>query len=109
MENKKLEDQIKSAVYVTVGLGVTLLEKTKEIMEQFEEKGRTTCEAHKIDNEELKRNFEEQLKKMVNVTIVKEEQTDEFVGKMDNLSKEDLAKIKAKLEELETKQSEEQI
>jgi len=109
MEKKNLEEQLKSAVYVTVGLGVSLLEKTKELVREFEEKGKNECEAHKIDNEELKRNFEETLKKMVNVTIVNEEKTDDFIEKMNELSPEDLAKIKAKLEELEASRSEEQI
>lgn len=104
MENKKIEEQIKSAIYVTVGAAQSMLEKTKELITQFEEIGKKTCEAHQIDNEELKHNIQEAIKKVVTVTIEKDETTESFVEKMDQLSEEDLAKIKAKLAELEAKE-----
>lgn len=103
MENKKLEEQLKSVVYVTVGAAATIMEKAKEIAEEFEEKGKTTCEKCQVNNEELKRNMKEAVSKVVNVTVVKEETTDEFVEKMDQLTSEELTKIKEKLAALEAK------
>ncbi len=101
METKKIEEQIKSAVYVTVGAATLMLDKAKELVTQFEEVGKKSCEAHRINNEELKRNIQEALKKGINITIEQEGDTDSFVNKMDTLSAEELAKIKAKLSELE--------
>ena len=101
MDNKKIEEQIKSAVYVTVGAATIMLEKAKELINEFELKGKETCEAHKVENEELKRKIQEALKKVVDVKIVKEETTDEFIEKMDSLSEEEIVKIKEKLEAIE--------
>lgn len=101
METKKIEEQLKSAVYVVVGAAATLVEKAKELASEFEEKGKTTCDKCEINNEELKHNFKDAINKVVNVTVVKEESTDDFVAKMDQLSPEEIAKIKEKLASLE--------
>lgn len=107
MDNKKIEEQLKSCVYVVVGAAATLVDKAKELASEFEEKGKATCDKCEVNNEELKHNIKEAVNKVVNVTVVKEESTDDFVAKMDNLSKEDLAKIKEKLASLEEEPSEE--
>lgn len=101
METKKIEETLKTAVYVVVGAAATLAEKTKELVSEFEEKGKTTCEKCEINNEELKHNFKDAFNKVVSVTVVKEESTDDFISKMDGLSAEELAKIKEKLASLE--------
>ena len=93
METKKLEDQLKSVVYVTVGAAAVLAEKAKELVSEFEQKGKATCEKCQVNNEELKHNIKEAV--------------DEFIEKMNDLSEEELTKIKEKLATLETKQSEE--
>ena len=77
METKKIEEQLKSAVYVVVGAAATLVEKAKELATDFEEKGKSTCEKCEINNEELKHNFKDAINKVVNVTVVKEESTDD--------------------------------
>lgn len=107
METKKLEEQLKNVVYVTVGAASTLVEKAKEVVNEFQEKGKATCDKCQVNNEELKHNIKEAVDKVINVTVVKDETTDEFIEKMDSLSEEELTKIKEKLASLETKSSEE--
>lgn len=107
METKKLEEQLKNVVYVTVGAATVLVEKAKEVVSEFQEKGKATCEKCQVNNEELKHNIKEAVDKVINVTVVKDETTDEFIEKMDNLSEEELTKIKEKLATLEAKPSEE--
>ncbi len=107
MENKKLEDQLKSIVYVAVGAVAEITEKALEMANSFEEKGKQACDKAKASNEELKRDLKESLSKAINVTIIKDKSTDEFVDNMSNLSKDDLAKIKEKLAELENAPAEE--
>ena len=107
METKKIEDQLKSVVYVTVGAAAVLAEKAKELVSEFEQKGKATCEKCQVNNEKLKHNIKEAVDKVINVTVVKDETTDEFIEKMNDLSEEELTKIKEKLATLETKQSEE--
>lgn len=106
MENKKFEEQIKSAVYATVGAATLILDKAKEIVAKCEQVGEKTCEEHRVENEELMRKIKENIEKSINMTIIeKTDDTDTFVEKMESLSDEDLAKIKAKLSELETQKA----
>ncbi len=107
METKKLEEQLKNVVYVTVGAASVALEKAKEMVSEFQEKGKAACEKCQVNNEELKHNIKEAVDKVINVTVVKDETTDEFIEKMDTLSKEDLTKIKEKIASLEEQPSEE--
>ncbi len=105
MENKKFEEQIKSIVYVAVGAIATIAEKAKEYADEFEAKGKAECEKVDVKNEKLKQDLKEAIDKTFNVTVVNEESTDNFVNRMDQLSEEELAKIKEKLAELDNKQS----
>lgn len=107
METKKLEDQLKSVVYVTVGAASVLVDKAKELVSEFEQKGKETCEKCQVNNDELKHNIKEAMDKVINVTVVKEETTEEFIEKMNNMSEEELTKIKEKLATLEKAPSEE--
>lgn len=107
MENKKLEDQIKQAIYVGVGASTIMLEKTKEFIDKCIEKGKETCETHQVSNEELKHTVEEQVKKFVDVTIVKDLSTDEFIEKMNDLNEDEITKIKEKLAEIDVKNQDE--
>ncbi len=107
METKKIEEQLKNVVYVTVGAASVALEKAKEMVSEFQKKGKAACEKCQVNNEELKHNIKEAVDKVINVTVVKDETTDEFIEKMDTLSKEDLTKIKEKIASLEEQPSEE--
>lgn len=106
MENKKIEEQIKSIMYVAVGAITTIAEKAKEYAKEFEAKGKETCDKAEVKSEKLKQDIKEAVEKSINVTVVKEETTEDFVSKMDQLSEEELTKIKEKLAELDSKQSE---
>lgn len=107
MENKKLEEQIKSIMYVAVGAIATIAEKAKEYATEFEAKGKETCEKTEQQSEKLKQDIKEAVEKAVSVTVVNEESTEDFVSRMDKLSEEDLTKIKEKLAELEKKEQSE--
>lgn len=106
MENKKIEEQIKSIMYVAVGAIATIVDKAKECAKEFEAKGKETCEKADVKSEKLKQDIKEAVEKSINVTVVKEESTDDFVSRMDQLSEEELTKIKEKLAELDKTQSE---
>ncbi len=109
MEIKKLEDQLKSIVYIAAGAVSTIAEKAMEIAGSLEEKGKEACEKSKISNEELKRNLKDTLKKAINVTVIKDTSTEEFVENMQDLSAEDLAKIKEKIAEIEKSSAKEKV
>ncbi len=101
----KIEDLTKNVMYTAVGAVVVAAEKAQEILEECRVKGEAACEKYAIKNEELKRNAAEAFKKAVNVTVVVDEdenpKAEDIVSKMGKLSKEDLAKVKEKLSELE--------
>ena len=59
-----------------------------------------------LTEEKLKQDLKDAIDKTFNVTVVKEESTEDFVSRMDKLSEEELTKIKEKLAELEKTQSE---
>ncbi len=101
MENKKIEEQLKSIVYIAVGAVADITEKAMEMANSLEEKGKVACDKAKVSNAELKRNLKESISKAINVTIVNEPSTEEIVTSMDSMSKEDLEKIKEKLAALE--------
>lgn len=106
MEEKKFEEQIKSIMYVAVGAITTIAEKAKEYATEFEAKGKEACEKADQKGEKLKQDLKDAIDKTFNVTVVKEESTEDFVSRMDKLSEEELTKIKEKLAELEKTQSE---
>lgn len=103
MENKKIEEQIKNVVYTAVGAAILMAEKAKEVAAECEEKGKVACEKCEIKNEELKRDIKEKVSKAVKVTVVAETEPEDFIAKMDQLSEEEIAKIKEKLASMEAK------
>ena len=106
----KIEDLTKNVMYTAVGAVVVVTEKAQEILEECRVKGEAACEKYAIKNEELKRNAKEAFKKAVNVTVVvddENESAEAVLARMEKLSKEDLAKVKEKLSELEKEEKEE--
>ena len=100
----KIEEVSKNVIYTAVGAVVVATEKAQEILEECRIKGQAACEKYAIKNEELKRNAKEAFKKAVNVTVVvddENESAEAVLARMEKLSKEDLAKVKEKLSELE--------
>lgn len=106
----KIEEVSKNVIYTAVGAVVVATEKAQEILEECRVKGQAACEKYAIKNEELKRNAKEAFKKAVNVTVVvddENESAEAVLARMEKLSKEDLAKVKEKLSELEKEEKEE--
>lgn len=106
----KIEEVSKNVIYTAVGAVVVATEKAQEVLEECRIKGQAACEKYAIKNEELKRNAKEAFKKAVNVTVVvddENESAEAVLARMEKLSKEDLAKVKEKLSELEKEEKEE--
>ena len=109
--DKKFEDVSKNILYTAVGAVVVVTEKTQQFLEECRIKGQEACEQYAIRNEELKRNAKEAFKKDVNVTVVsddEEEQNEEQESILEQnakLSKEELARVKEKLSELENEEA----
>lgn len=100
----KIEEVSKNVIYTAVGAVVVATEKAQEILEECRVKGQAACEKYAVKNEELKRNAKEAFKKAVNVTVVVDEENESaeaVLARMEKLSKEDLAKVKEKLSELD--------
>lgn len=107
MKEVKLEDVSKNVIYTAVGAVVVAAEKAQEVLDECRIKGQEACERYAVKNEELKRNAKEAFKKAVNVTVVVDEENESaeaVMAKVEKLSKEDLAKVKEKISELEKEQ-----
>jgi len=91
-----ISDDMKKIFLAGLGAMVTTAEKSKEIVDALIEKGEITVEQGKAINEELKRNLAENKKKQA-----AGENLEDLLKKLDTLSKEDIAVLKAKLSELE--------
>jgi polyhydroxyalkanoate synthesis regulator phasin len=91
-----ISDDMKKIFLAGLGAMVATAEKGKEIVDALIEKGEITIEQGKAINEELKRNLAENKKKQA-----AGENLDDLFRKLDTLSKEDIAALKAKLSELE--------
>lgn len=86
-------EELKKVLLAGIGAVALTAEKSKDVVEQLVKKGELTIEQGKILNEELKHTVKDKLR------------TPEDVEKMskdiEKLNAEDLAKLKAKIEELE--------
>ena len=94
-----LESDMKKVLLAGIGALATTVEKSKEMVEELVKKGEITVEQGKALNEELK--HDAQVQKEEKESAVCAEDVSE---KLERLSAEDLAKIKAKLAELEKKE-----
>ena len=107
MKEVILEVVSKNVIYTVVGAVVAAAEKAQEVLDECRIKGQEACERYAVKNEELKRNAKEAFKKAVNVTVVVDEENESaeaVMAKVEKLSKEDLAKEKEKISELEKEQ-----
>ena len=94
----ELGDGLKKLLLAGVGTVAVTAEKSREILDELVKKGELTVEQGKTLNEELKHNIKQKVKESVNVEVVKEADTNDILNKMDDMSAEDLAAIKEKLE-----------
>lgn len=86
-------DDLKKIFLAGVGAVALTAEKSKEMIDQLVTKGELTVEQGKILNEELKHTISEKLKTPADVKSMEKD--------LEKLSPEDLANLKAKIEELQ--------
>mgnify|MGYP002802944237 CR=1 FL=1 len=86
-------DDLKKIFLAGVGAVAMTAEKSKEMIDQLVTKGELTVEHGKILNEELKHTISEKLKTPADVKSMEKD--------LEKLSPEDLANLKAKIEELQ--------
>ena len=90
------------------GVGAVALtaEKSRELVNELVARGEMTVEQGKVINEELKRDMGCKVRSVVDSMIPPEETP--IAQKLESMSPEELAAIKAKLEELEKKSKQEE-
>lgn len=86
-------DDLKKIFLAGVGAVAMTAEKSKEMIDQLVTKGELTVEQGKILNEELKHTISEKLKTPADMKSMEKD--------LEKLSPEDLANLKAKIEELQ--------
>ena len=86
-------DDLKKIFLAGVGAVAMTAEKSKEMIDQLVTQGELTVEQGKILNEELKHTISEKLKTPADVKSMEKD--------LEKLSPEDLANLKAKIEELQ--------
>lgn len=90
----ELGEGLKNILLAGVGAVAITAEKSAEIIDALVKKGELTVEQGKILNEELKRNIKEKVKESV-------VEPADLIDRVDDLSPEDLAALKAKLAAME--------
>ncbi|MEF2783151.1 phasin family protein [Erysipelotrichaceae bacterium HCN-30851] len=88
-----ISDDLKKIMLAGIGAVATTAEKSKEVVDALVKKGELTVEQGKILNEELKHNIKEKLRTPADVETISKD--------LEKVNKEDLSKLKAKIEELE--------
>lgn len=94
-----LTEELKKLVLAGIGAAAMTAEKSKEIIDQLVEKGELTVEQGKVLNEELKHTIKE------NLSCAKSNAAAD--KKLEDMSSEELAKLKEKIEELQKKAADE--
>lgn len=90
----ELGEGLKSILLAGVGAVAITAEKSAEIIDALVKKGEITVEQGKVLNEELKRNIKEKVKESV-------VEPADLINRVEDLSPEDLAALKAKLAAME--------
>lgn len=88
-----------------VGALAVTAEKSKEVVDELVKKGELTVEQGKILNEELKRDAAAKVKEAV-ANIQPPEPVEKIMGRVDDMTPEERAALKAKLEEADRKAAE---
>ena len=89
----------KRIFFAGVGAVAMTAEKTRDLVKELVEKGEMTVEQGKIINEELKQNVSAKVRSVVDAVIPQDPSS--IIAKMDSMSAEELAAVKAKLADLE--------
>lgn len=96
-----ISEDLKKIFLFGVGAVAITAEKSKVLIDELVEKGDLTVQQGKILNEELKHNIKETIRDTVTVNVVKEETAPSakvVIDSLDQMSPEELQKIKDKLE-----------
>lgn len=96
----KLGEDLKKILLAGVGAVAVTAEKSGELVEKLVEKGQLTVEQGKVLNEELKHNAKEKVKTALDI----DDSAAGIAAKMEGMSPDDLAVLRAKLEELDGKE-----
>lgn len=103
-----IQEDLKKILLAGIGAVAVTAEKSKEVVEMLVDKGELTVEQGKVLNEELKHNLSETFvgTKEKAAEVKSKIQTDSILSKLDSMTPEELARLKAKLAEMETKADE---
>lgn len=97
---EKMTDSLKKVILAGIGAMATTAEKSKDILDEMVKKGELTVEQGKILNQELKHNIKETIKE-------RKAETDdlatmeEFRIKLQDMTPDQIKRIKALLQEME--------
>ncbi|WP_286946658.1 hypothetical protein [Acetobacterium sp. UBA5834] len=100
-----ISEDLKKVFLFGVGAVAITAEKSKVLIDELVEKGDLTVQQGKILNEELKHNIKETIRDTVTVNVVKEETAPSakvVIDSLDQMTPEELQKIKDKLEAMTT-------
>lgn len=86
-------EEFKKIILAGIGAAAATAEKSKDVVDQLVKKGELTVEQGKVLNEELKHNIKEKLRTPANAEDISKD--------LEKVSKEDLARLRAKIDELE--------
>ena len=88
-----ISEDIKKIMLAGIGAVATTAEKSKDVIDALVEKGELTVEQGKILNEELKHDLREKLRTPADTESIRKD--------LEKVSRDDLAMLKAHIEELE--------
>ena len=99
-----LYNVMKKIALAGIGAAALTAEKAKELVDQLVAKGEITVEQGKVLNEKLKHDIKEKVKESVTVNTY-DTSAEAFIDNMKNMSYDELAAIKVKLAELDSKET----
>ena len=88
-----ISEDIKKIMLAGIGAVATTAEKSKDVIDSLVKKGELTVEQGKILNEELKHDLREKLRTPADTESIRKD--------LEKISRDDLAMLKAHIEELE--------
>ena len=86
-------EDLKKVLLAGIGAVATTIEKSKDVVDELVKKGELTVEQGKILNEELKHDLREKLRTPADTESIRKD--------LEKISRDDLAMLKAHIEELE--------
>ena len=100
-----LGENLRKLILAGVGVAAVTKEKGADVLNELVKKGELTVERGKILNEELKRDAAAKVKEAV-ANIQSPEPVEKIMGRVDDMTPEERAALKAKLEEADRKAAE---